>query len=136
MGQIKTSNMQLFLRQVETRVILAMRSSLHQVRADLEREVEREDTGQASPNRTWPSSSQEARQTLAPGQARGLLIPCFNLTSIIRMPDSASNVKIVLGRVAKDQVHLWKRAWAGGYPRGSTRARRGGRRVKKEARQQ
>lgn len=84
--------MKLFLRQAETRVLSNSQCLLYADGLGRGRK-------QARPAPAdLVLSSQEARRALAPGQARGLLIPCFNLTSIIRMPDSASNVKRVLVR--------------------------------------
>lgn len=54
----------------------------------------RKDTDEARSNRqNWPRRHRKRVRPWTSTQARGLLIPCFNLTSIIRMPDSASNVK-------------------------------------------
>lgn len=66
----KTSSMRLFPRQAETSAF-SVRSLLYAGGLEIGRE-------KARPAPTdLALSSQEARQALAPGQARGLLIPCL-----------------------------------------------------------
>lgn len=101
---------------------------------------EREGKGQASSNRpgfvvTGGAPGPGAR----PGS--GTTHPLLNLTSIIRMPDSASNVKIVLVRGQRSspfvETSVGRRIFPGFFQRPEARDQpRGGRRKKPEARQQ
>lgn len=123
--------MQLFLRQAETCVFLPVRSH-HCVRADFERG--RIQARPAQLQQTWPCRHRKRARPWASGQARGLLIPCFNLTSIIRMPDSASDVKIVLVRGQRSspfvETSMGRRIFPGLFQRSEAAG------AKKEARPQ